>query len=258
VVPREVVEGALGSVRVRWVDASTGEPIEGRAGLSHVQRGGAGLPIPEDGRMVFERQLPGWLELDVLAEGFEYLKRFVEVRPGADVDLGTIGLRPALPLSGTVVDAQGRPVSTSVTWYSFDHAASRRDAEWRTFTRSDVEGAFELHRSGPGRNVVLAGGRDGLARRAVLVDSRTNANRDVHLVLPPGTPVAIRPAGPARLTVVERGLVLDTAYLRVATPWRLLLAPGRYTLEIEDTAGTRLETLDVGTEPLAHRAGDGS
>lgn len=139
-------------VRARVVDDRTGVPVPG----ADVRlREGRPAPDAPEVRAVTDQAGEAVLEapfgdaLFVDAEGFAAAALSVWLQPGQGVHL--VRLRPALRLSGRVVDGRGRPIATEVT---VELAVPDQACDWEALgdliaerrTRSGPDGRFELDR----------------------------------------------------------------------------------------------------------------
>lgn len=88
---------------------------------------GSGHRILPEGRMEFIG-FRGPERLDIRVEGYVRVEREVDVKPGAQVDLGTIALEVGLTLKGHVRDPSGQPVAGAhLTYAGASEATSAED-----------------------------------------------------------------------------------------------------------------------------------
>jgi hypothetical protein len=184
----------------------------------------------EGDTIVFRDVPPGDLDLMIQGgpAGIEWLERSVHVPAGASVDLGTLHVGAAAPFRVRIVDAAGAGVVTSIAAVRPDLVAGPLDLDLRIGMRSDADGWIEVGHLAPGRTLLWAGGREGLARVAREVD--TTRETELELVLRPGTEVVL--TGPRR---PGQGVVLEGPgglpyFAGTSIPRECFLAPGAYVL----------------------------
>ncbi|MEM1447922.1 MAG: sigma-70 family RNA polymerase sigma factor [Planctomycetota bacterium] len=237
-----------GSVRVRVVDRETGAPITEGVGLGHPS-GGVIVRSRIDGdAVVFENVPPGEMEVDRRYGEFEALQHGVEVLPGQEVDLGTIAIGRAEAFRVRTVDEEGNPVDAVPQAVRPDLAAGPLDLDLRIGGSRGPDGTMEVSWLAPGRTLVRAGGRDGLARVGVEVDTRET--KDVELVVPKGVRVAL---DGVELGAEDALLVLDARGVQLtesrSLPFVPLLAPGaHFAVLLRDSREVWRKPFDVGNE----------
>lgn len=255
-----------GTVRLRAIDAVTGEPLVGVGCTVSTAGGGrygpGGPKTGADGVIVLEHVLPGIGCLEATAAGRERATRFVRVPAGGTLDLGDFPLGAAETLRGVVLGADGKPANgVSVRWTELDARTFPQPPMDNRSTLADAEGRFEIAWTGRHRYVVSARGLD--RERSELgfatVDCRNGAVPDLTLRLARTGSVLLRANVPASMAFLVTALAADRTPVAVVTitdtgrAVPLALPPGSYTLEIHDLGDDRLVrsvALQVGTEPL--------
>lgn len=113
-----------------------------RIGHNRFDRSAAAI-ADDEGRFALWVQ-QGGVGLEATAEGYSAAQAYASA-PQADVELR---LMPEVVLAGRVVDRAGAPVADIRVRANPE---SHNSSELLTFTTTDSEGRFELHRLGPGR-----------------------------------------------------------------------------------------------------------
>jgi hypothetical protein len=248
VVAPDAVKKLLGSATVRVVDATTQQPIAGaRVGLTTSSAFGGGQPVDAEGRARVEYLSPGLMRLTINAKDYEALQTTVRIEPGGTLDLGTIPLDKALPLTGRVVDAAGKPATAEVRWTELKWRNTPTEFVTNRSARIEADGTFSLMGTGPGRIAVSAHAPDGQV--AVGVFDNPPA-QPVLLQLQPACALKItRPKDPLRtftVTVFGAGRQPVAAVtLEREHPAMLSLPAGRYAFDVHDDAGHLTQSGDV-------------
>ena len=249
------LRASLASLRLRVVDAFSGAPLTGRVDLTNAQQSGGGTPIDPDGSVAFGERVPGLLELNFRVEGYEYLKRRVRLEPGEAKDLGMVALSPAVTIRGKVVDRDGKPVAGSIEHVSLAHLKFPQDVDTRFYRPLDRDGRFELEDVARGQVLLIVRPKEA-ALTPVVIDTRSAQPEELVITVEPGIRASFRLAHPSS----ERCQV--TLATADGTPfWTrgvldfwiadVRLGAGHYQLWIgTDERVERVETLEVGTEPL--------
>jgi hypothetical protein len=106
----EQLAACFGEVRLRVVDAITGQPIDGcRVNCFSPDEGGDGYSLTAQGTAVFERVPAGPLPISIMACGHGAISTHVSVKAGVVNDLGTFQMEPATSIRGSITDLTGRP-----------------------------------------------------------------------------------------------------------------------------------------------------
>lgn len=251
----------LGTVKLRLVDAASGEPIAGVVvRISTAQGGGSGGKTGEDGRATLTAVLPGLGTLGLMpSKERESLTRYVRVPAGGTVDLGDIALTETIKVTGLVVDASGKPVNgASVQWTELDCRSFPQPLFDRRSTSADADGKFQLWGCGRHRYVVFARNQDGGFGYAT-VDASA-AVTPFTIALASRTAVALHANFGMTVGYLVTALDADHSPVAVATlgteyrPDSMPLLPGTYTIEITDLVTDQLVRrfpLQVGSEPTS-------
>ncbi|MBP9205022.1 MAG: sigma-70 family RNA polymerase sigma factor [Kofleriaceae bacterium] len=156
--------------------------------------GGAwGVPFTSTAGEFALEAAPGRHAVVITGPGFvAHHHEAVEIKPGADTDLGTITVTPGRSVSGRVTRTDGTPASGATV--AAGHGLSGGGAELfiadespgARETTTDRDGRYLLEGFGPGALMVVAGGRDlGRSQSARVPAGATSAVVD--LVLAPTT-----------------------------------------------------------------------
>jgi hypothetical protein len=251
----EALQKLAGTATVRVVDAQSSEPIvNARVSLATSNRMGGGQPVDEQGKAVITGVSPGLLRCKVSAPGHESYWHIVRIEPGQRLDLGEIRLGPQLPLTGTVLDADGKPAGAELQWTELKWRSSPAKFYFNRSARTEADGAFQLWGSGAGTIAVQARGSDGLMAAGVFDN-------------PPTTPIVLqlavacecivtRPADPTRaftLTIYDakkRPITAHAIESRTAKT-TIRLPAGEYSFDVHDDQDRIVQTgeLVFGTTP---------
>lgn len=248
VVAPDAVKKLLGSATVRVVDATTQQPIAGaRVALTTSSAFSGGQPADAEGRARVENLSPGLMRLMINAKDYEALQMTVRIEPGATLDLGAIPLDKAMPLTGRVVDAAGKPATAEVRWTELKWRNAPTEFVTNRSARIEADGTFSLYGTGPGRIAVSAHAPDGQV--AVGVFDNPPA-QPVLLQLQPACALKItRPKDPLRtftVTVFGAGRQPVAAVtLEREHPAMLSLPAGRHAFEVHDDTGRLTQSGDV-------------
>ncbi len=248
VVATDAVKKLLGSATVRVVDATTQQPIAGaRVAWTTSSAFSGGQPADAEGRARVENLSPGLMRLMINAKDYEALQTTVRIEPGATLDLGAIPIDKAMPLTGRVVDAAGKPATAVVRWTELKWRNAPTEFVTNRSARIEADGTFSLYGTGPGRIAVSAHAPDGQV--AVGVFDNPPA-QPVLLQLQPACALKItRPKDPLRtftVTVFGAGRQPVAAVtLEREHPAMLSLPAGRHAFEVHDDTGRLTQSGDV-------------
>ena len=266
VLGAEAVKEMLATVRVQVVDATTGALID-RNGLrlgDMISPSHAG----PDGSVSMGGYGPGDYDWTISAPGYEMLSVKFHADPGASLDLGKIALEPELRVSGTVLDASGRPCSERLRLGQLD-PASGEVRYVHTDLGSGGDGKFELNGLGRRVYVLRAGVADPLEQISASDDWRASDPVLLDLrsgVAPRGLTVQLRSATRMTITVADRSLKYSPLLIRDARgtqvisnvvygpqPRSFALPPGEYRVQVLVSGGKiALERkVQLGSEPVA-------
>jgi hypothetical protein len=181
----------------------------------------------------------------------------VRIPPGGKLDMGTIELRPAVRLRGSVVDVDGRAVHAQIAASPVRALASPRAARPQMTNTSATSGSFVLDaiESGPVRLVAT---HDDFALAVIDVDATSGPIAEIEIRMEKGTPVTFRlpHASIDRVDLViadASGRVLTSISAYAMSAPRLRLKPGTYELRyVVDDEIARTESLEVGDDPIVH------
>jgi hypothetical protein len=233
VLSPEAFVSRLATVRLRVVDA-TGAPVTtARVGMSDAQSSGSGGSVDAEGRITLANLTPGILDLDITAKDLCGPPVMIEVRSGADLDLGDVQLVPPARVEFELA-AKGNNDSLRVIWLDPPGRPG-----WQ---------ANDMYFTGDGfRSLSLYPGRYGAHYRtkagsAVLeFDTRALPAQPIRLAVQQGAALAVRNrpgGGLARLRLCSvRGALLMDAPLHEAWESTLQVPHGDYIAEITDAAG---------------------
>ncbi len=254
------LEGHLGGVSLRFVDALTGGPhSEGKAGLDPPSMFSYdGVVLDRQGSAAFVGRAPGLYQLRLFQEGREELSRRVRVPAGRVEDLGEVRVWAAATLRGSVLDAGGQP--TAATLYAIPREVLRGPGDLQLGRAEHATGHFELDKVARGPVQVFVRVQDhALLSRTVDASSGLVEG----LVLQPEVGVRVVLQVPAesvglQLTLAGAdGLPFETHTVAegfVSTR----LAPGRYQAWLGRAERVDwVEDLVVGHEPLDISIGAG-
>ncbi len=248
-VEPEQLEDVRGGVRVRLVEAGSGLPITEHVRIHHPSGGVYLRPQVEGNVLVFSGVPPGPLELKVEGGGWELLERRVVVLPGETFDLGTISLGRREPFEVRVVDEAGAPLGIGISAVRPDLLSCLQDLDISTGAFPGADGVATVRHLAPGLTLLRAGGDEGRARVARLVD--TVAERELELVVPLGVEVVLVRRGGFR-SGAEYALEDGDGNPLIGgrgLPRDVWLAPGRYTIrELEDGRELARYPFTVGSE----------
>ncbi len=227
-----------GSATVRVLDADTGAPIEGaRVSLDTSNRMGGGKATDADGRAVLEGLPPGLLRCQIAAKEYEQMYTTVQVEVGQRLDLGEVRLGPQVKFTGTVVDADGKPVGgANISWAELKWLGDVRPFATNRAARSEADGTFSLWGTGRGQIAVCARTEQGEARG---VFDNPSAEPPVLRLAEPGTCTVSWPKDPTRTFTVllfdaqRRPLAAFVLDHRFARP-QLSMPVGEYAYEVRN------------------------
>ena len=251
-----------GTVKLRLVHGATGAAITDVAVNVHSSAGGGSYAkTGADGRASIEHVAPGlgMLQVQRSAER-EGTFRYLLVPPGASVDLGDVALTAVETITGTVVDADGKPVNgASVQSTELDCRTFPQPLDRYTSSGTEADGKFQLWDCGRHRYVVFARTQDGRFGFTT-VDAIAGAPAGVTITLGVPTKVALKAHFDRTVGYIVTALGNGRSPAAVVTlgpmywPDSMQLPPGAYTIEIHDLTTHRLArsfALQVGSEPLS-------
>jgi hypothetical protein len=256
VVDVAAMKALAGSATVRVLDAATGAPLTtARVELNTSNRGGGGAKVDADGRAVVEGLSPGLLRCHITAADHEAMYTTVRVEPGQRLDLGDVRLGGALPLQGTVLDADGKPAGASLAWTELKWRRQPTAAfATNRSARTEADGTFSLWGTGAGAIAVAA--RDQQGNVAMGVFDNPPPEPVVLRLCKPCDCVVTRPADPARAFTVtlfdgaRRPVTARTLEPR-GVKSTIGLPAGEYTYEVHDDQDRLVQsgTVTLGERP---------
>ena len=144
------LEARFATVSLRLVDRRTGRPVdEAQATLkantsAHRRHDLQSVSPGRDGRLVFQRVMPGRHELTVHRDGHVVQRRLV-LSPGEELELGDIEIGSGPGIDLVVVDAQGRPVKAWLELAPYEPGRTTRELYHPNLHRStDDRGRYQL------------------------------------------------------------------------------------------------------------------
>ena len=258
VVDLEALKALAGSATVRVLDADSDAPLTtAHVELNTSNRGGGGAKVDADGRVVVEGLSPGLLRCHIRAADHEDMYTTVRIEPGQRLDLGDVRLGAALPLRGTVLDADGKPASARLSWTELKWRRQPTAAfATNRSARTEADGTFSLW--GTGRGVIAVAARDQQGNAAIGVFDNPPAEPVVLRLAQPCDCVVTRPADPTRtftLTFFDGARRPVTA--RTLEPRSVKstigLPAGQYAYEVHDEQDRLVQSgsLTFGPTPCA-------
>lgn len=232
------LEGQMGGLRLRLVDADSGRPItKGRVGLHANGKYGTGLEIIDsNGYVVFDNEPPGPRHLSIVASGFEWVVEQVRIEAGHVTDLGTYRLNRPVTIAGQIVDEYGSPVRAWVSLWPLERYDATQRINEHFCWRADEHGRFTISPAGRQRYVVRLNDDDWSGEPVVIDTSegsvqglrlRARSSTSVNVSFDPETPRG------ARLCVTDsRGLPVAERAVEPRQKAQVRLAPGRYRLAV--------------------------
>ena len=258
VVDIAALERLAGSATIRVLDAITGQPLtSARVSLATSNHAGMGRPVDAEGRMVVTGLSPGLLRLQIDAPEHETMYTTVIVAPSQRLDLGDVRLGARAPLVGTVLDADGKPATASLSWTELKWRAAPTAFATNRSARTEADGTFSLWGTGAGAIAVTA--RDADRNLACGVFDNPPRQPIVLRLAKPGTCVVTRPPDPTRgftITLYDdsrRAIAAHDLEARVADKHTIAMPAGDYTFEVHDDQQRLVQsgTLTFGVTPCA-------
>lgn len=239
----------LSTVTLRVVDQESGMPLpQAKVSLTPQWMSSGGKPVDSAGRILFELQVPGPMDLDVFCAGFGETFRSLILFPGQILDLGDVGMLPDGQLRGRVLDPQGAPVPQLMFQFFPTGSWTRPEEPRRSRSNTDAEGRISLQASAERHQIILGGGPYGL-QAAVWERGRAEAE-ELEIRLQPGVRVRLSLQPPEQqerlLWLMDfAGRLLAPSFQSRYGDWQLSLTPGGYLLRVEDLDRNLLGTLDL-------------
>jgi len=268
VMSPDALTSSLATIRLRAVDADTGEPIAGvRVMLSGTAASDMGSATDETGIAILEDRAPGSFDMRLMAKEHEHLRRKIDAEPGQVTDLGDIALDKAVLVQGRLVDAEGNGVATEFNLGVLDPVSGAIDMDRTMQHASDATGAFTLHGLGRKQYVLRTENHDALNDKDLDGIALVSGNVFVNARAGPITGLEIRLHRAAMLVLRVKGESPDGLRFRVADqdgrvlvssrfygpgPRPLKLPPGSYSAALLDTQGNVLaeKQVTLGSQPV--------
>jgi hypothetical protein len=257
VIARDSKLLAPGSLRVRFVDRQSHEPVENAT--VHLTCNSTRLLPPSTGEIVALELEPGLYELQLAAPGYESRDQLVRIEAGVETNLGDVPVERESFISGRVVDRNGAGVATELTLRVIDPTTGRPFAtRVRRSLRSAADGSFSIGRLSRAVYFLEVGGANSQwATKMRLIDVTTAHVDALRIEVEEGLPLVVTPSDERWPLVGFRvidvaGALVHAGRLRSAAPQRLLLARGVYTLEV--TVGKmapQLRSIVMANEPVS-------
>ncbi|HLQ38609.1 MAG TPA: hypothetical protein VK348_12450, partial [Planctomycetota bacterium] len=227
----------LATVRMRLVDGRSGAPVtKARPSLNDSQTGGGGNEVDADGRVTMTGLQPGLLALEVWASGLSAPPIQLEVRAGAQLDLGDIVMQPADKVT-IVLEGFGDSISLTLRWLE---ATPLPDCQTKPLRYGGRSGENELSLY-PGRYLVSARDQDGLVQAEIDTRAVVAAGQPVRFAVQPGPKLTLKnQVGDTFLDMKLRnaqGRVIWSQLLSGHWEQTWPMKTGDYTAELTDLEG---------------------
>ena len=254
VVDPETIRASLATLRLRFVDAETKQPLEGVEVDVHddLAWSRTAARTDADGCATCTRVLPGLLQIQPSLFGYEVCRVPFPVEAGATADVGTIELSREVTLHGRVRRADGKPAGGWLSHCSLDRWHHGLPVDSDHFWGLKADGSFELSGLGRGRYLVRYGEGD-VATPPQIVDTRRDPLPELDFESVAGTEVRfeMQPPLPLQMPIFEiddaRGELVSSGRGIYAN--RLVL--GSYSLTAWRGETRLLElSFEVGAAPL--------
>lgn len=264
-VLHETVIDNLARVRLSVGDKETGQPItNGTVSLKDRQEFGSEKKLDDNGNVVFENCAPGLLLLTVNATDYETVCNYVLLKPGQDLDLGTLALSKETTISGFIFAEDGRYLNDLedsgsncfIAYRNLDRMTFPQPVNNGRRVLCDSYGYFQIQKVGRGHCLLLVN-KEGFAILAKQIDTLNGPEENISLVLQSGTNIVLKPEIEIDryyvLSVInEAGTMVWCENLADLEAIKLTLAPGKYYWKLNDDEGlNKIESFRVGKEPLS-------
>jgi hypothetical protein len=197
---------------------------------------------------------PGLCRILVIAPGYESLRRGFRVQPGTETDLGDIELEHESWISGNIVDAEGNGVSAELRCDPYDPEkgpAPSMNSIYPEGTKGD--GSFRIGRLSRGLYLVrpMNRGESAWAEWSKVIDTRSCPAEDVRIKLTRGVALIVHASDPQdwkslRFKIIgAAGGTAKERRLWTFDPEKIMLAPGRYTVEVRTREGAEPKRIPV-------------
>jgi hypothetical protein len=257
-----------GSVLLRPVDPKSGAPLPDASATYGTMQFGSQM-IREGERLVLRDIAPGAYYLRLVAKTGCMVTRELVLNAGQTLDLGDVPLPSTRPLKLHIADADGKPLEVYFNLYALvpgDPRATQGRFQDSMSFKSDADGIADLSYLAPGKWVVHIdrgpGGKPDphkavLGARPWILDATCTECPESTLVLEPTSELVLVPASAAGIGLrfwidTPDALPVVASSIWGAEPQRLRLAPGQYTLTVEDQDGIELlrKSIELGAKPV--------
>ena len=256
VVDPDRIQSACGSVILRAVDAETGAALA-NAGANFGTMQSASSMTKEGEQLAVHDLSPGAYYFWLTAPGRCMIRREFVLAAGETLDLGDVPMPAPRPLKLHFTDTDGRPLEVGFNLYALvpgDPRATKGRFQDSMGFKSDADGVASLSSLAPGKWVVRIN-RDTqgkpdprkaeLGARPWVLDATCTECPESTLVLEPTSELTLVPASAASIGLscwidTPDGLPVESSRLYDLEARRLRLAPGPYTLTVEDEDGVEL------------------
>lgn len=268
VMSPEALTSSLATIRLRTVDADTGDPIAGvRVMLSGTASSDMGSATDEKGVAILEGRAPGRFQMRLMVEDYEHLSRQIDAEPGQVTDLGDIALDKAVIVQGRLVDAEGKGVAAEFNFGVLDPASGAIDMDRTMQFATDATGAFALNGLGRKQYVLRTENHDALNDKDldgvawvsgnVFVNARAGPITGLEIQLHKAAMLVLRvkgesPDGLGFRVKDQDGRVLVASRFYGPGPRPLKLPPGSYAVALLDAQGNVLaqKSVTLGSQPV--------
>lgn len=229
-------------VSLRVVDEN-GTPVpDCLVALNDRQTGGGGDKTGADGRVVFERLVPGRLRLQIMHKAFRGPPWVVDVSPGADLDLGDVTVRPYVEVA--FVGDFGGEGTVRLTWLDAPQRPGCAVADSYLSAQNGATLRGGLH---PGRYAALATSKG--AGALFLLDTAALPPLPIRIDLRPGAQLRIRGGRDGQSVDVEvragNGAICRQRRYRGPIDYADTLPLGSYVVTITDNHGVATQRTIV-------------
>jgi hypothetical protein len=271
VVDPDRIQATCGSVILRAVDPQTGAALpDATARFGTTQY--ASSMTKEAERLAVHGLSPGAYYVWLMAKGRCMVKRELVLAAGETLDLGDVPMPAPRPLKLHFTDTDGKPLEVTFNLFALvpgDARATQGRFQETMGFRSDADGIASLSTLAPGKWVVRIdrhseGKSDPhkpeLGARPWILDATCTECPESTIVLEPTSELVLAPASAAGIGLrfwidTPDALPVVASSIWGAEPQSLRLAPGQYTLTVEDQDGIELlrKSIELGAKPVEIR-----
>jgi hypothetical protein len=223
------------TVKVRVVDEAGAPVVGARVALNDSQTSGGGQPTDAEGRVTLRYLKPGRLGLELWQKELAAPPIRLNVLAGADLDLGDIVMRKAIPVEISMANL-GEKGSLRTRWLDSPNLLGQAGKAQHYSTDNGASQKLLLY---PGRHSVLAKGSNGVA--LFVLDTAALPAQPIHIDLKPAADLRVVrrvTAGYTRITIRhESGDIVIEHDLSGIADYVVNLPPGNYEAELADASG---------------------